>query len=115
MPQIRPHFPPGSRLLRLSDSLPPAIVNVRLQAPADQARYAMAQPEVPQHRVIALLVQEQLPAVAEPHVGLAVFVNVRGVAERARHAVEVKDAALADVDEEANVLLAPIGRESVNR
>src|SRR6266566_4326670 len=40
-----------------SDGLPASIVDVRLQLPADVARYAVAEPHGPQHGVVPLLVQ----------------------------------------------------------
>jgi hypothetical protein len=73
----------------------------------------VAQPQAPKHRVVALLVQEQLPPESQPHVDLAELVNVRRVAERAREARQVEHAALAYVDEEADVLLASF-RFSIN-
>ena len=42
----------------------------------------------------------------EPQVHLAVFVDVGRRAERTRHPMQVEHAALANVDEEPNVLLA---------
>ena len=91
-----------------SDRLPPAIVDIRLELTGDEARDAVAEPQVPEHGVVALLVQEQLPPVAEAEVDLAVPVDVGRVAVRTRVAVQVKDAALADVDEETKALLAPV-------
>lgn len=67
----------------------------------------MAEPHGPQHRVVALLRQEQLPAMPESHVRLAVLVHVWRVAIRATQPVQVKGSALADIDEEPNVSLAP--------
>lgn len=67
----------------------------------------MTQERVTEHRVVAALVQEQLSAVAKPQVRLAVLVDVRRAAVRPRLAEEVEDAALADVKEETDVLLAP--------
>lgn len=72
---------PPSRNVMTLNRLPASIVNVRLQPPADETGHAVAQPKVPQHRVVPLLVQEQLPSVAEHHVRLAVPVRVRGVGE----------------------------------
>ena len=67
----------------------------------------MAEPHGPQHRVIALLRKEQLPAMPEPHVGLAVLVHVWRVAPRPAQPVQIEGCALADVDEEPDVSLAP--------
>ena len=44
---------------------------------------------------------------AEPHVRLAILVDVRGVRKRSRHTMEIEDAALPDVDEQSNVFLTP--------
>lgn len=68
----------------------------------------MPEPQRPKHRVVALLRQEQLPAMSQPHVRLAVLVHVGRVAPRPAKPVEVEGRALADVDEEADVALAPV-------
>ena len=70
-----------------SDRLPAAVVDVGLELPGDEAGGAMTQPEVPQHGVVALLVQEQLAAVAQAEVHLAVAVDVRRMTKGARDAV----------------------------
>ena len=68
----------------------------------------MAKPQIPEHRIVAFLVQKQLSSMAKTHVRLAVFVNVWGVGKRARHAMQIEDTAFTDVDEETDVLLAPV-------
>ena len=87
-------FPPSP----FSDRLPSTIVDVSFELPADEAKGPVAEPKVTQHRVVAFLMEKQLPEVAQSHVDLSVSVNVRSVAERARRAVEIEDVALADVD-----------------
>lgn len=72
----------------------------------------MAQERIPQHRVVPPLVEEQLPSMTETQVRLTVLVNVGRAAIRARLAEEVEDAALANVEEEADVLLASAKRIS---
>lgn len=67
----------------------------------------MAEPHGPQHRVVAFLRQEQLPAMPESHVRLAVLVHVRRVAPGPAQPVQVESCTLADVDEEPDVSLAP--------
>jgi hypothetical protein len=74
----------------------------------------MAKPQVPQHGIIPLLMQKKLPPMAKAHVRLAILINVRRIGEGARHAMQIKDAALADVDEETYVLLASIFSWVVN-
>lgn len=68
----------------------------------------MSQPQIPQERIIPLLVQEQLPAVAQVHVHLAVLVDIGRVGEGARLPVHHEDDAAADVEEEAYGVLAPL-------
>lgn len=68
----------------------------------------MPQPQRPEHRVVPLLRQEQLPAMAQAHVRLAVLVHVGGVAPGPAEPVEVESRALADVDEEPDIALAPV-------
>lgn len=90
------------------DSLPATIVDVSLELASNEAGNALAEPEAAQHRVVALLVEEELAAVAEAHVHLAVLVDKGRGAPRAAGAVEVKDGALADIDEQADILLASV-------
>ena len=63
----------------------------------------MAKPQIPQHSIIPLLMQKQLASVSQSHIHLAVPIDIRRVAIRSRHAVQVKDAALADVDKQPDV------------
>ena len=67
----------------------------------------MAQPNRPQECIIPLLIQEQLSTVSESRIHLAVSINVRCNHPRARGMVEVEHRTFANVDEEADVLLAP--------
>ena len=113
-PTPYPPPPPLKRTkppLKPSNSLPSPIIDIRLQLARNKARHAVTKPQAAQHGVVAFLVEEQLAAVAQAHVDLAVLVDVGRVAEGARAAREVEDAALADVDEEADVFLASIPRE----
>lgn len=66
----------------------------------------MLQPHVPQQSVVPLLVEEQLPAVPQARIDLAVLVEVRGVRPSAFPSVKVEDHAFADVDEEAHLVAA---------
>jgi hypothetical protein len=70
--------------LIFSHSIPPAIVDIGLKLPRNKGRHAVAQPQVPQRRVVALLVEEELPPVAEAHVHLTIPVNVRRMTKRTR-------------------------------
>lgn len=67
----------------------------------------MTQPNRPQECIIPLLIQEQLSTVSESRIHLAVPIDVRCNHPRARGMVEVEHRAFADVNEEADVLLAP--------
>ncbi len=104
-------WPGRQRVREKSDRLPTAVINIGLELPADEARNAVAEPEVTQYGVVAFLAEEQLPVVAQIGVDLAVLVDERSVVERARYPVEVEDGALADVDEETNVSLASVQGE----
>ena len=68
----------------------------------------MLQPYIPQKGIISALVQEQLPAVAEIGIDLAMLVEVGGVGPAAVAGVEVEDHAFANVDEEADVVAASV-------
>jgi hypothetical protein len=48
----------------ISNRFPTSIVNVRFEFPADVTRDAMAEPQITDHRVVSLLVEVQLAAVA---------------------------------------------------
>jgi hypothetical protein len=74
----------------------------------------MTQPHRPQQGIIPLLIQEQLSRVSESRVHLAVFIDVGCDHPGAGLVVQVEDAAFADVDVEADVLLAPSKRALVN-
>ncbi len=65
----------------------------------------MTQPHGPEQGIISLLIQEQLSIVSQTRVDFAVFVDVGSYHPRAGFVVQVEDAAFADVDEEADVLL----------
>ena len=71
----------------------------------------MTQPDRPKQRIIPLLIQEQLARMSEPRIHLAVFVDVGRYHPGARLVVQVEDAAFADVDVEAYVLLAPVQKK----
>lgn len=86
--------------LARSDSLPPPIVNIHLQLPTNNTRDTMLQPNRPQQRIIAFLMQEQLSAMAQTGVHFAVFVDVGRDHPRTGDVVQVVDGAFADVEEE---------------
>lgn len=88
------------------DSLPPSIVNVHLKFPANHTRHPMTQPNCPQKSIVPLLVQKQLSTVSQSRIHLAILIDIRRDHPRTRGMVEVKNRAFADIDEEANVLLA---------
>lgn len=62
-----------------SQSLPPAIIHVRLQLAWNHRGDAMLQPDVPQKSIISLLWQEKLAVAAQAWVDFAMFVEVGGV------------------------------------
>jgi len=66
----------------------------------------MTQPHRPQQGIIPLLVQEELARVSKSWVDFAIFVDVWCYHPGAGLVVQVEDAAFADVDIEADVLLA---------
>jgi len=67
----------------------------------------MAEPHCTQQRVISFLIQEQLSRVPQTRIHFAIFVDIRCHRPRSRFVVKVKDAALSDIDEKADILLAP--------
>lgn len=66
----------------------------------------MLQPHVPQQRIVPFLIQKELAAPPEPGIDLAVFVQIGRVGPGAVAGVKVEDGAFADVDEEANAVVA---------
>lgn len=66
----------------------------------------MRQPHGAEHRVVALLAQEQLSIMAQAHVGFAVFVDIWCVAEGSAESVEVEGGTLSNYEENANIALA---------
>ena len=95
-------------LEQCSDSLPPPIVIVCLQLPANRRRDPMRQPHIPQQPIVSFLVEDQLAVPAEARIHFAMPVEVRCEVPGAVAVVEVKDGAFADVDEETNVLAASV-------
>lgn len=95
-------------LLALSDGLPPSVVVVSFQLPANRRRNPVRQPHIPQQSVVSLLVEDQLAVPAEARIHFAMPVEVRCEVPGAVAVVEVKDGAFADVDEETNVLAASV-------
>ena len=90
------------------NSLPPPIINIHLQLPTNHTRNTMTQPDRSQKGIIPLLIQEQLSRMPEPRVYFAVFIDVGSYHPGAGGVVEVVDCAFADVDKEADVLLASV-------
>lgn len=71
----------------------------------------MRQPDVTQQSVIPLLVQNQLAVASQSRVDLAVAIEVGSVVPGSVAVVQVKHGALANVDEQANVLAASGGKD----
>ena len=89
-------------------SLPPAVIDIRLQLPCNHGRDSQAQPHIAEQGIVSLLVQAQLSAMPQSRVRFAVFVEIRGQVPAAVLIVQVEDAAFADVEEEACVNAASI-------
>ncbi len=66
----------------------------------------MTQPHRSQQGVVSLLIEEQLSAMSKTWVYFAVLIDVGGDHPGAGSVVEVVDCTFADIDEEADVLLA---------
>lgn len=90
------------------DSLPPSIINLRLQLPTNRRRDAVRQPHVAQQLVVPLLVENQLPIAAQARVDFAMAVEIRRIMPRAVVVVQVEHGAFTDVDEEADVFAASV-------
>lgn len=91
-----------------SDRFPPAIVDIRLQLPTDRCRDAMRQPHVAKQLIVALLVQDELTVAAQTWINFAMAVEVRCELPRAVVIMQVQYGAFADIDEEADILAAPV-------
>ena len=89
--------------LHILHSLPPTIIDIRLQFPRNHGRYALPQPHVPVKRIISLLIQKKLSSSSQSSVRLAKFVEIWCWIEAAVLVMEVEDAAFADVEEEPGV------------
>lgn len=68
----------------------------------------MRQPHLSQQSVVSLLVQDQLPVPSKSRVNLPMSVQVRREVPGPVVIVQVEHRALADVDEEADVLTASV-------
>lgn len=68
----------------------------------------MGQPYVAQKPIVTLLVQDQLTVASETWVNFAMAVEVWRKVPRAVAVVEIQNGALANVDEQADVLTAPM-------
>lgn len=95
-------------LEQCSDSLPPPIVIVCLQLPANRRRDPMRQPHIAQQPIVSFLVEDQLAVPAEARVYLAMTIEVRCKVPGAVAVVEIEDGAFADVDKETDVLATSV-------
>ena len=93
----------------LLQSLPPTVVDVSLQFPADHGRDAVLQPDGTKESVVALLVEKELPVSAQARVDFAVLVEVGRVRPAAIVAVQIENGAFANVDEETDVNATSVG------
>ena len=66
----------------------------------------MLQPHIPQERIIPFLIQKQLAAPPESRIDLAVLVQIGRVRPGTVAGVEVEDGTFADIDEEADAVVA---------
>ena len=66
----------------------------------------MLQPDIPEQSIIPFLIQDQLSIPSHSWIDLSVLVEIRGIGPGAVAGMEIKNSALADVDEEADVLVA---------
>ena len=88
--------------------LPTTVVDIGLQLAGNKAGDPVTEPQVPQERVVPLLVEEQLATVAEAHVHLAVLVDIRGVGEGAALPVQHEDDAPPNIQKETYRPLASV-------
>lgn len=98
---------PSRSLLHSLQSIPSAIVDLRLQLPADQARHPVIEHRVADHRVISLLVEEELSPMTQLRIRLSILVDVWRWCEGPRQTEEVHYRTLAHVEENSNVSLTP--------
>lgn len=101
-----PFIPPPTGHRTHSETFPTAGIDLPFQLPRHHARHRPAQPRLPQDLVVAPLVEEQLQVAAQRRVDLAELVQVRRDGPAAGFLMQVQDAALADVQEEARQVAA---------
>lgn len=90
-------------------TLPPPVVDIALQPPRDKTLHSAFQPNLPQQRIIPLLVQEELVVTAQRRVDFAVLVEVRRDVPGPVVEIEEENHAFADVYEEADLAAASVG------
>ena len=66
----------------------------------------MLQPDIPEQSIIPFLIQDQLSIPPHSRIDLSVLVEVRGIGPGAVAGMQIENGALADIDEEADVLVA---------
>ena len=65
----------------------------------------MLQPDIPEQSIIPFLIQNQLSIPSHSWIDLSVLVEIRGIGPGAVAGMQIKNGALADVNEEADVLV----------
>ena len=66
----------------------------------------MLQPNIPEQSIIAFLIQDQLSISSHSWIDLSVLVEIRSIGPGAVAGMQIKNGALANVNEEADVLVA---------
>ena len=66
----------------------------------------MLQPDIPEQSIIPFLIQDQLSVPSHAWIDLSVLVEIRGIGPGAVAGMQIENSALADVDKEADVLVA---------
>lgn len=95
-------------ILVASHGLPTAIIDVRLQFSGNHGWDTLLQPDISVQSVVSLLVEEELPATSKSRIGLPIPIEVRRRIETTVSVVEVKYAALADIEEEPCIDATPV-------
>jgi hypothetical protein len=78
-------------------TLPTPIIYIPFQPPRNQALHTALKPDLPQQRIVPLLIKEQLVVTTQPGVNLAVLIEVRSDVPRTVVEVEEENHAFADM------------------
>jgi hypothetical protein len=85
------------------------VIYISLQPPRNQTLHPTFEPNLPQQRIIPLLVEEKLVVTTQRGVDFAVLVEIRGHVPGTVVEIEKENHAFADMYEEADLAAASVG------